>query len=453
MEYVAGKTLEHHLDPAILGVQRACAWAADLAGALEIAHRAGIIHGDVKPGNILVTQENKVKLGDFGIARFATQVSGSGRLMGTPAYLAPEQIEGEPLDPRSDQFALGIVLYQMVTGLRPFEGASLGAVCAQILNAEPVPPSRHNPAVPDALDRIVARCLAKNPKDRFTSCEELAGSLYPLARARADATVSKIKRRSWWAKPSGQRDVWIAAAACLLLAVCVPASRALRLRYAVLPAPSSRVPLPAVPSFVLASTAQMTAELSHAETNGELVAPAKPQHAALRRSNKAKPATTQVKHASNPPDASLNASLDAVSPKPSLDAPAVQAAPTIGLHIEISSTVNEGTLAIFTDRELLFTTNLHTDTPGEPVRFEHALAVGSHQFRVALYKSDSSLVVEKEGLAEISSEGENRLAVRVNRRTKLLVRHELALDVTWPGLSASPAAHNSPAPTTSASMK
>src|SRR6266849_3758249 len=152
MEYVAGKTLEDHLGPSTLTLQRACAWAADLAGALAIAHRAGIIHGDVKPGNILVTAENKVKLGDFGIARFASQVSGSGNLMGTPAYLAPEQIQGDPQDPRSDQFALGIVLYQMLTGVKPFDGSSLGAVCAQILNAEPMPPSRHNPAVPKALD-------------------------------------------------------------------------------------------------------------------------------------------------------------------------------------------------------------------------------------------------------------------------------------------------------------
>src|SRR6266403_1398769 len=92
MEYVAGKTLEDHLDPSALPLQRACAWAADLAGALALAHRAGIIHGDFKPGNILVTAENKVKLGDFGIARFASQSSGSGNLRGTPAYLAPEQI-------------------------------------------------------------------------------------------------------------------------------------------------------------------------------------------------------------------------------------------------------------------------------------------------------------------------------------------------------------------------
>src|SRR5260370_3179604 len=184
MEYVAGKTLEHHLDPSAVTCQRACAWAADLAGALSVAHRAGILHGDVKPGNVLVTPEHKVKLGDFGIARYASQVSGSGRLMGTPAYLAPEQIQGQPHDARSDQFALGIVLYQMLTGMRPFDGASVGAVCAQILNAEPLPPSQFNPAVQHGLDLVLARCLAKSPRDPFDSCNDLPPALYPFPRPR-----------------------------------------------------------------------------------------------------------------------------------------------------------------------------------------------------------------------------------------------------------------------------
>src|SRR5260370_15423518 len=98
--------------------------------------------------------------------------------MGTPAYLAPEQIQGEPQDARSDQFALGIVLYQMLTGTLPFDGSSLGAVCAQILNADPQPPSRRNPAVPPALDLIVARRLADNPAVRLPSRDELPPALY-----------------------------------------------------------------------------------------------------------------------------------------------------------------------------------------------------------------------------------------------------------------------------------
>ena len=115
MEYVAGTTLEEHLESHSLPLQRACTWAADIARALALAHRTGIIHGDIKTGNIFVTPEEKVKLGDFGIAQLATQISGSERVKGTPAYFAPEQILGATQDQRSDQFSFGIVFYELLT--------------------------------------------------------------------------------------------------------------------------------------------------------------------------------------------------------------------------------------------------------------------------------------------------------------------------------------------------
>ena len=259
MEYVAGKTLEQRLGKYALTVQRSCAWAADLAGALAQAHRAGIIHGDIKPGNIFVTPEEKVKLGDFGIARLVTQDSGPDRVMGTPAYLAPEQIQGEPQDQRSDQFSFGIVFYQMLTGVQPFEGDSLGAVCSEILNTEPLPPSHHNPAVPPALDRVIARCLAKNPQDRFASCEELARSLYPFTRARPRPAEFTAKGRSWWTQPSRHRDVWLAAAACLLLACCFQIPHFLRAHFGVPPAPAHQYFRPGVPYEAFSYTKQTVA--------------------------------------------------------------------------------------------------------------------------------------------------------------------------------------------------
>lgn len=247
MEYVAGKTLEQFLETSGPTIQRACAWAADLANALALAHRAGIIHGDVKPGNILITPENKVKLGDFGIARLTTQHSASGQLRGTPAYLAPEQIQNEFQDQRSDQFSFGVVLYQMLTGIRPFAGKTLGAVCAQILNDEPVPPSQHNPAVPPALDLVVARCLAKNPDDRFASCEDLAKSLYPFCRSRPRTPAPATKQHSWWSAPVGHREVWMTVSACLLLAMFVQIPGVLRAHFGIPPAPTRQYFHPGVP--------------------------------------------------------------------------------------------------------------------------------------------------------------------------------------------------------------
>jgi serine/threonine protein kinase len=444
MEYVSGKTLEQHLDPSTLPFQRACAWAADLAGALGVAHRAGILHGDVKPGNIFVTAENKVKLGDFGIARYASQVSGSGLLMGTPAYLAPEQIQGEPQDARSDQFALGIVLYQMLTGVRPFNGSSLGAVCAQILNADPEPPSRRNPAVPVALDRIVARCLAKNPADRFASCDELASALYPLARARTQPPPAPvIKNRSWWSRPTGQQDVWIAAVACLLLAFSVAAVRSGRTRLAVLPPPAGLRFTATVPPDAFLYTSQ-TVEAVPPPDSGDASSPAaykknspqrqnhSAQHASVRK--------TQPKDSRNSPSQTFFAALPTL---PLVKEPPAQAAPRSALQIEITSAVNEGTLTVFADRELLFSADLASARRGQPIHFEHALAAGPHQFRVALYKADRSLQLEKEGFAETRGDGADTLAVHVTRRAKLLVRRELTLEVIWPGALAPAAEHAS----------
>jgi serine/threonine protein kinase len=435
MEYIAGKTLEDHLGSSTLTAQRACAWAADLAGALALAHRAGIIHGDVKPGNILVTAENKVKLGDFGIARFVSQISGSGLLMGTPAYLAPEQIQGEPLDPRSDQFALGIVLYQMLTGLKPFDGGSLGAVCAQILNADPVPPSRHNPAVPQALDLIIARCLAKNPKDRFPSCDEFASALYPLARSRPPSAAPKTRKPFWWSQPVGQRDVWITAAACLLIAASVQVSRPFRARFVVPPAPSMHFSPPRVPSEAFTHPLQTANEVPQPSIEVKplpQVAQKRPNRSVVRL---AKLAVPPAKQASDSRESQGISSPNFIATPSLVSESAARTAPASSLHIEVISTVNEGALAIFADRELLFTTNLVTTSPGELIHFEHPLAAGAHQFRVALYKPDKSLRLEKEGLAEIRSDLANTLAVRVNRHSKLLVRRELALDVTWPAAS------------------
>ncbi len=189
MEYVDGRTLEKVLDDGPLPLEKAALWATDLAAAIARAHRAKVIHGDIKPANILITREGQVKLGDFGIARFATQVSNSGVLMGTPAYLSPEQIQGNAQDTRSDLFSLGIILYQMTTGVQPFSGSSVSAVCAQIVAIMPPPPSHHNSSLPAAFDRIVMRCLAKDPADRYATAEALGASLYPFAHAQEMAAV------------------------------------------------------------------------------------------------------------------------------------------------------------------------------------------------------------------------------------------------------------------------
>ena len=227
MEFVSGKNLEQLLAHSTIPLSNAAVWAADIASALACAHRAGIIHGDVKPSNIRVTENDQVKLIDFGVARFASQVSGSDRVLGTPAYLSPEQIEGRKQDGRSDLFSLGVVLYEMITGVRPFAGDSLGDVCAQILTAKPIPPTKINPALPAAFDRIIARCLAKDPDQRYQSGNDLARALYLVARAGTKLSLQP-KRSYWFLRPAHPRDLLAIASAILLLVSAVIGAGSLR---------------------------------------------------------------------------------------------------------------------------------------------------------------------------------------------------------------------------------
>ena len=182
MEFIEGQPLDQIIAKGSIPLPRACAWAGNVATALAVAHRKGVIHGDVKPANILITNEGRVKLTDFGIARLQNRDAHGAPLMGTPAYWCPEQIFGKPQNARSDLFSLGIVLYEMVTGQRPFEGQSLQAICGQILSARPLAPSHANPSIPVALDAVIERCLAKEPMLRHATGDDLAAELYPLAR-------------------------------------------------------------------------------------------------------------------------------------------------------------------------------------------------------------------------------------------------------------------------------
>jgi serine/threonine protein kinase len=189
MEYLEGPALDQILAKGRLPYPKVCAWVADVATALGVAHRKGIIHGDVKPANVLTTAEGRVKLTDFGMARLASRDAIGSPLLGTPAYWCPEQIIGKPQDARSDLFSLGVVLYEMVTGRRPFDAQTLPAICERVLSATPLTPSHADPSLPTALDEILAKCLAKDPGARIASADELANSLYPLARRKPAAQV------------------------------------------------------------------------------------------------------------------------------------------------------------------------------------------------------------------------------------------------------------------------
>jgi beta-lactam-binding protein with PASTA domain/tRNA A-37 threonylcarbamoyl transferase component Bud32 len=188
MEYVQGRPLSAVLrDPQQLSPRDIATIGAGVAAALAFAHRHGVVHRDVKPGNILMTPDGDVKVTDFGIARAMNteeSLTQTGAVMGTAAYFSPEQAEGKGVDSRSDIYSLGVVLYEMAVGRPPFTGDSPVAVASKHVRDQPVLPRQANPAVPPALEAVIMKAMAKNPDDRYGSAEELRADLLRFADGR-----------------------------------------------------------------------------------------------------------------------------------------------------------------------------------------------------------------------------------------------------------------------------
>ncbi len=252
MEYVRGESLADIIARGTLAFRQAVSYAIQICDALQAAHEAGVIHRDLKPGNIMVTPTGLVKVLDFGLAKRATDstraaddptevaLTVAGIAIGTPAYMSPEQAVGDPVDQRTDLFSFGVLLYQMLTGVLPFQGATSLTVRRQIVH-EPAPPVRDlAPRVPRALADVVERCLAKEPSDRYQNATTLGADLRaamahldesahasPIATAAvtrvdvADIGVTRQgKRRSPWALATlgtlvvialavGTRSLWL----------------------------------------------------------------------------------------------------------------------------------------------------------------------------------------------------------------------------------------------------
>ena len=239
MEFIEGETLAERLARSPLSVEQCLQCGIAVASALAAAYRQGITHRDLKPGNIMLTKTG-TKLLDFGLAKWCTPVakaSGSaemetvragltevGTVIGTPQYMAPEQVEGKESDVRSDIFSFGAVFYEMLTARKAFTGKSRASLASAILTTDPPPVSSLQPLTPSALDRVVSKCLAKDPEDRWQHPHDLESELRWIAGGGAAPATSPQKSR--------ERLAWAVAAALLLLLLAGGAWMATRSRVA-----------------------------------------------------------------------------------------------------------------------------------------------------------------------------------------------------------------------------
>jgi serine/threonine protein kinase len=209
MEYLEGETLTARLARGPLPVDLALRHAIEIADALAAAHREGVCHRDLKPGNIMLTRSG-ARLLDFGLARVegprshpsdqqtvSSDLTGNGTILGTVQYMAPEQVEGKEIDARTDIFAFGSVVYEMVTGRKTFEGQSQASVIAAILAHDPPPMSSLQRMAPPALDRAVKKCLAKDPEERWQSVRDLRDELKWIGEGSSQVGVP-ITGRAFW---------------------------------------------------------------------------------------------------------------------------------------------------------------------------------------------------------------------------------------------------------------
>lgn len=215
MEYVPGGNLQRHtIRDRLLSVDDVVQIGFKCCGALDYAHRHGVVHRDIKPSNILVSSGSDVKVADFGAAFVRGVLSTQHSRLGSPSYVAPEQIRDQPPSPQGDMFSLGVMLYEMLVGEKPFRGADVAETLDRILHLEPTPPSRLRPELPPTVDPIVLRMLSKAPGDRYGNWAEVALELARLGRMSVydqivpDSEKYSTLRASTLLKDFDELEIW-----------------------------------------------------------------------------------------------------------------------------------------------------------------------------------------------------------------------------------------------------
>ncbi len=445
MEFVGGESLESLLSRGDhkLPVERALQLAIELAEALDCAHSQGVVHRDLKPANILLTEDGHAKIADFGVAKLnLANHTLAGRALGTPAYMSPEQLNGEAVDGRSDLFSLGVILYTALTGYRPFQGNSAVTVSFKVVNRDPLPPTVLDTELPEGLDNIIVRAMAKDPAERYQRGSEMAADLRNLLGSLEPLPVNPLQRASEKSKSHG--NPWVAAkllfSARSLPIVPTDSRRLERIRrrsiagvvavvtlfllglalISVRPRhlPSADVNLGAQPDVSV-----RTSTTPSAQAPPPAAPPAKQPPKATRSnhlaSNSAKPAHPVSSAASAPATSPATTSSAALSPA---------ALSTATLEIEVDHKFAQARLSIAVDGTPSYTHVLEGEDRKRLVVFHHfagheihsmPIAPGKHSLRVRV-TSDSESYDQVATLAgEFASGQESVLHIICNKRGEL----------------------------------
>jgi serine/threonine protein kinase len=448
LEYVAGESLSRILSrEKKLPLPRALQFAEEIAEALDYAHAQGVVHRDIKPANILIGEDGHAKIADFGIAKLnLAHFTLPGRVLGTPAYMAPEQLAGEGVDNRSDLFSLGVILYAMVTGHSPFTGNSATTVCFKVVNREPMPASSFDLELPRSLDAVITRAMAKDPAERFQRGSELAAALRQLraehdpgstttspwalptyvgstgtrqalkAQAKGAAGIAQAQGlvRTAIAKARIRNLVFAAAAVTALIILAIPSRRTVTSRKAngpVQPLGASNLPDvrsagsnlqtgSASPASAISSvTAAENSKSEDSHSAASLTA-----HGSLAASASAKKLDNRPKPNSAPKQKKLLAQTAPAQPPTNEDAANPPAVPQSTVELAIQHQFKEATLWVWVDDNLAITRPLHGGTQKHLVVFKSIqgteseplqVPVGTHTLRIRAQTSDQSIDISK----------------------------------------------------------
>ena len=448
LEYVSGESLNRVLArEKKLQLKKALQLAAEIAEALNYAHEQGVVHRDIKPGNILVTEDGRAKIADFGIAKLnLAHFTLPGRVMGTPAYMAPEQLSGEGVDGRSDLFSLGVILYALVTGHSPFQGNSATTVCFKVANREPVAATAFDLTLPPELDEVISRAMAKDPDQRYQRGSEFAEDLRRLQQIfDVGSTTTSLRLLSPETKSAGTRSRLTGQ----LVSGAQPAAemdRAERLvRNAIQKTP--------IRNLVLCATALIVLLIAGVQSKVLVISP-KLGANALNLASSTQPAQSAESMQPHSGQADVSSTVkngadspslaDVPKPKPRkarrpISAQPISArepqivVPFSNLDLAVQHQFKDATLFVWVDEKLALTRPLHGGTQKRMMVFNGIRGVdsetlripaGRHALRVRALSADETIDLSKTVTAEFIGGGEKSLQVVIDK-------HNTAMHLTW----------------------